>query len=351
MTFFKNTKTALTFSIFTTLIIQTGLAQTSEFFRQQENASLQETSKAFNVFLNENLSEDQRIEAVSKHALVKSPKQLDALKSIVRNTSNSDRIRTTALRKIKHYVKDDIQLYDEVVAWLLNTGTPTMLRKETLETIGSLSFTSFGMQAVPDHLLDIYRKLMDDPIIEYRKTALNFLVLHGDDNAQQRLIRGLQNPAASLLPASESIALLGHDIHGDHYPVIYKVLQETTDKSTKIQAIKVLGNYELAKGDIIDYLNDAKEDRDIRLAAIKTLNAFDQGNFSDYTQPLFEKENTPDELLIYAINAEKYRRILPANRDKESDSFDISVKSLINKDRSDDLIKAAKIYVNTLSVE
>lgn len=331
---------------------------TREDYIKEEQNRIDEVRKGFDVFLNTQLSDGQRINAVESFPTVNDEGQLPRVKRIVRNREESDEVRAMAMAKLSYHTEQDESLYKNVLDWVVDPNTPKLLRLQTLNTLGLLGFTPFGMQAVGDDIISTYRKLVNDNEIEYRRTAFNYLAVRGDDFAQQLLIQGLQNPQQSLLPSSESIAMLSFDIHGDHYPVIFKVMQETNEKATLIEAIRVLGNYAPARPEIIKYLNDQQEDREVRLSAMKTLNAFDQDNFARNVLPLIRNRNTPEELVIYAINAEKYRR--KSNRVRNNkivsgqfvgDSFDQAVQQLNSNSESNSPVgKSANIYLRTLNL-
>jgi len=330
-------------------------AQSSEDFRQQENQRLQAIEKGFEVFLNEQASDKDRIAAVADYPMAKDPKQIAALKTVVGNREASPAIRTKALSSIHYYLQEDEKFYNDVISLLSNNRTPKPLREECLRAVGVLSFSAFGMQVVSEDLLKVYRDLLNDEDILFRRDAYNKLAIGGDDIAQQNLIEGLKNADVRPLPADECIRLLGYDIKGDYYPVIHEVAQNTTELKTKVAAIKVLGNYAPAKSDIITYLNDTNESDEVRLAAIKSLNAFDKENFTTYAESLLQKADAPAEVLIYAINAEKYRRLSPTFKVKEGDTFDQSVKSLLEQkdleNVSTDLVRqSAQNYITTLGL-
>jgi putative ubiquitin-RnfH superfamily antitoxin RatB of RatAB toxin-antitoxin module len=333
-----------------TLSFLEGSAQTEESYKQEEQQRIKEIAAAFDIFINARLPEADRIKAVEKFAFVQDQKQIQSVRDILSDPKNTDALRAVALSKVKHYLQNDEKLFTDVISWLLNPRTSTALRIETLKAVGTIAFSPFGT-SIQDQLQEVYRKLLDDPKVEFRRAAFNYLSVRGDDLAQKKLVDGLQS-AKPPLPLNESIMMLGYDIHGDHYPAVFNVLRETRDKSAKIEAIRVLGNYEPARRTIIDLLLSPREDKEIRMASLKTLNAFDAGNFSNHAKVLFELKGTPDDLLIYSINAEKYRRLLPsANKTKIDDGFNQSVKSLSSQNNSQQVNTAARTYLKALGIE
>ncbi|GJM33358.1 MAG: hypothetical protein DHS20C18_23590 [Saprospiraceae bacterium] len=332
--------------------------KTEADFRREEAERRQEIKKAFDIFINASNAESTRLRAVEKVPTTYDEKQRDLLNRIVRSPNESDAIRAMALNKLKHHLSTDKELLDQIKRWVIDKNTPQMLRKESLNALELVNFSSLGMQGIPDDLLSIYRKLTEDELIEFRRIAFKFLSLRNDDFAQQLLIRGLNNPQNALLPAPESIYYLSYNIHGDYYPVINRVLLETNDNKTKIQALNVLGNYEPARPKILEILNNAQEDEAVRLAAMKTLNAFDKTKFAEYVMPLFQARNTPDDLLAYAISAEKHRRnnnrvrAQKYNNGKyQLDPFDRNVKELYEKSSSSIVKRVANDYLRTLDFE
>lgn len=333
------------------------LAQSSEDYRQQEIRRLEAIKNGFDVFLNQRVSDRERIAAVAAYPIAKDPAQVKALKVTVNNSNASPAIRVVALRSVLDYIQGDGPFFNQVMEYLASPTTPKAFRDECLRSVGVVSFSAFGMQQVAEDILNVYRGLLTDKDINYRRDAYHKLAQGGDDVAQQNLINGLKDAQELPLPADECIRLLAYDIKGDYYPVIHEIAQSTSELKIKVAAIEVLGNYVPAREDIIASLNDTNESKEVRLAALKTLNAFDKENFTLYAEGVLQGPDAPVEVVIYAINAEKYRRLAPGFRQKSGDTFDQTVKALLNRqksqqDTSQDLVrKSALNYLNTLGIE
>ena len=54
----------------------------------------------------------------------------------------------------------------------------------------------------------------------------------------------------------------------EYYPTLYKVLQQTTDEATRLEAIRALGFYQEARGNLISISRNSNEKEEFREAAL-----------------------------------------------------------------------------------
>jgi len=251
-------------------------------------------NQAASQFLNKSLTPAERIKAIEPHAVIYDEKQVEQFENVVLDNEESPEIRAMALNKIYAHVAGDERLRDLAIQWLGDTNAPMVLRQEALQLAAELSFSSMAV-------FDVYQKLLDDPDLQFRVFAFTQLTIHGDARAQQKLIAGLENPETAPLPAPTAIGILSMAVKKEYLPAVYKVFQQTQDEATRLEAIRVLGNYKEARDKLIAISRDSKEKEEFREAALGALYAGDRENVVQYITPILSDKGAPARLQAIAI--------------------------------------------------
>jgi hypothetical protein len=200
---------------------------------------------------------------------------------------------------------------------------------------------------------EVYQKMLDDPDIDFRLFAFTKLIIHGDARAQQKLISGLENPATALLPAPTAIGVLSMSLKKEYYPAVYKVLQQTKDEPTRLEAIRALGHYAEARERIIAISRDGREKEAFREAALGALYGGDRDNIVQYAQPILVDKSATARLQAIAIQMTIDVRQAMTFRinAKQADAYDLLIKN-IAEGKSDikapDVIRVAGKYLQSV---
>ena len=125
-----------------------------------------------------------------------------------------------------------------------------------------------------------------------------FMAMQG---AQQKLINGLENPQSALLPAADAIQILSMSSKKEYYPAVYKVLQQTKDDATRLEAISALGFYKEAREKLVNISRDANEKEQFREAALEALFVGDKDNIVKYASPILSDKSATPHLQIIAV--------------------------------------------------
>lgn len=317
-------------------------AQTQQQIQAQVQQLKAQAKQAASVFLDVRRAEPERLAAARKFSTFYDEAQVALCVKVARSPRESGAIRAVALSKISPYVKADTLLLGDILRWVRDAKTPPALREEALAATQRLSFSFTGMVQARDQILSALRILTADPDLRYREVAFGILASHGDDYAQRLLIDGLEDPGKALLPPEKSVGLLGLALHGDFYPTLYKVMLEPPNEETRVESIRLLGGYAPARETIVGYLSDESESGDVRMAAAGTLNANDPEEFASTILPFVADEGAPDDVRVYGIQAELFRR---AARTRPRDSFDRVVRALAETSSSELVKRVARSYV------
>lgn len=281
------------------------------------------TYKAASQFLNKRLSAAERIKAITPYEVIFDAQQIDQFKRVVLSNEESAEIRATALDKIDNDASADAQIMKLANDWVGNVQAPMVLRRGGLNII---AISTFSSMRVPE----VLQKLLDDPDMDFRIYAYSQLVQHGNDMAQQRLIRGLENPQSANLPAPTAIGILNMAPKKEYYPAVYKVLQTTKDEATRLEAVRALGPYKEAREKLKSISMSASEKPEFREAALGALYSGDKDNIITYTTPILKDKNASPRLQAIAIQMSIDVRQSMAYRAKttKADDYDKLVKDI-----------------------
>jgi HEAT repeat protein len=300
-------------------------------------------TKAADTFLNKRLAPAERLRAIEPYLVIYDEKQLAEFKGVVANAEETPEIRAAALRRVVTHVATDQRLNQLVFQWLGDPAAPKALREEALSTEGALSFQHMNLP-------EVYQKMLDAPELTYRVFAFTKLVTHGDQRAQQLLIRGLENPAEARLPAPTAIGILSMAAKKEFQPAVFKVLQQTKDPETRLEAIGALGGYPEAKQTLIAISRDPNERPEFREAALGALYAGDRDNVVQYVQPILTDDSAPSRLkgigIQMSINvrqAMSYR-----TRAKKADDYDRLIQTIARETKDPDLRQIANLYLEAV---
>ena len=303
--------------------------------------------KAADQFLNKKLSTAERIKVIQPYALIYDENQAEQFKNVVLDEKEPPEIRAMALNKIYRFVPGDERLSALTTEWLGNPQVPKVLRQEALKLEENLSFLSMD---VPD----VYQKMLEAPEPEFRMYAFTRLIVHGDARAQQKLIKGLENPQSALLPVTDAIQILSMSPKKEYYPAVYKVLQETKDEPTRLEAIRALGFYKDAREKLVNISRDANEKGEFREAALEALYAGDRDNIVKYVSPILSDKTATSQLQIMAIQMTINARQPMAYgvKAEQTDEYDLLIKRITeDKTKDPELKKAALEYMQSAGLK
>ncbi len=297
-------------------------------------------NNAAGKFLNNQVSTAQRIKAIEPYDIIYDEGQIEQFRNIVLNDQEQPEIRAMALDKIYQVMPDDKKLVTLSIGWLDNQQAPKVLREEALQVMDNLSFSSMD---VPD----VYQKMLEDPEPEFRLFAFTKLIIHGDARAQQKLIEGLENPPSALLPAPDAIGVLSMALKKEYYPVLNKVLQQTPDEATRLEAIRALGFYQEARGNLISISRNSNEKEEFREAALGALYAGGRENIAEYVLPILTDKSAAPRLQIIGMQMTIDVRQSVSYRIKatKADKFDLLIKKLSTDKSKPDLQQIAIKYI------
>lgn len=319
--------------------------------RAQLDAHRANVAASADVFFDQSLSDDEREKAVQNITAFLDEENVQRAIRAAGDAEESVRIKVLALARIQPYLDREIEFVDDLFNWLGDPSTPREFRRSVADTLNGIMFSSFTMHAKHAEYLTLLRGLLRDPDEELRRLAFSTLIVNGDDEAEQLLLRGLQSQGEALLSPVDSIRILGLNLHGDAFPVLDQVLMNPPDEDSRLEALRLLGSYLPSRDKILEVLNKSEESDTFRLAALQTLNANVPDQFASYTLRIVADERVADTLRTYAIQSEFQRRLARRHEiktlEQATDSFDAEIVKLRESD-SDSVRRLATEYISAL---
>lgn len=324
------------------------LAQnTKDAYKQRIAAYREQLARAAGIFMNDRLSDEERIKAVSQTSEFLSPEHIAQAKKIVQNADESPLIRSVALSKVQSNMPKDLPFTKYVLDLVKNQQTPGLLRNQSLTTVRVLGFSTGKAQSLNDEINETMRQLLKDKNTGYREAALSWLIPRGDEYANRLLIESINRQDQSVLPLAKSIQMLGLKLTSDAYPALHKVLKSSQPDSVKSEAVKLLGAYEPARNELVQLLQNSSANEKMRFSAISALSANKTDKFAEYILPVVTDERAPENLRVYGIRAEMYRRVGSSNKNLrlQSDNFDNAVRNLMRASSSQTIRSVSQQYI------
>jgi hypothetical protein len=149
------------------------------------------------------------------------------------------------------------------------------VRLTALQSLGAARFASPAFPSIQGRYLSTLRQVAEDPNPELRQRVLGILAREKDGFAQQKLLKGLQDPAKALLPPEKALQLLGYDVHADAYPIARDIVRNPPNPTAKREALRLLAADAASAPTFESILRDKNERAEVRqisAAALHSLN-------------------------------------------------------------------------------
>jgi len=213
------------------------------------------------------------------------------LKSLVQNEKESIKIRQEALKKIYKPGGEDEEMLDYLFDVLQNKND--VLKKDALYALQTIKYSSSLLQKKQSAFLSALKTGLYNT--NDKKTYYMLLKALSDANdpfAHEIAIDLLKQEDFSKLSLKQLLQLLKKNVHPQHYPVLHRIMQNTSNTKIKIQLISLLVKHPNSKAKFIQYLGNKKQDIKTRIACAEILMEHDQLSFYSYTKNIiWDKED------------------------------------------------------------
>lgn len=274
------------------------------------------------------------------------PSDNDAAKRLLQilgDQKENTNIRQKALKKLFEFLFQNEEAVQLLIQISSNEQEPVALRRAALQSLLTVRFTSTALAALLPEFRSMLRGLVDSSDPELSQLSIKALATYKDTEVQKLLIEGLEDTRKAKVPDEIAVQLLGNDIHNNFYPVIRKVLQQTTDKNVQREAVVALSGDPESEPIIAQLVGDKDVDSEVRLACLAAVS-----NFKTYpaTEVLKSLATDPTEDHRFRISSLNLLSNLSDVSTLQSDSdFQKALINMVETD-SDDLRKASLHFIS-----
>jgi len=266
-------------------------------------AAQKKQSENIERFLNTSLSIADRKAAFARVPAIQQEEQVKKGRQILKNNQEDSNIRILSMMSLITEIANNNQLLSDIFAIIKNENEVIQLRRQALQALISLNFTSVKLSTRRSEFHTILRELIKDDDKKIRNTSFQILCASGDEYAQRKLLEGLKDNDKALLDPATSIRYLGYDIHAGHLNTIHQVLLSPPNEKTKIAAIRQLGSHAESRNIMVELMKNNEENIQVRKICAATLSINDQEKFEANVTDIILNEKEDESLRAYSIRA------------------------------------------------
>lgn len=123
---------------------------------------------------------------------------------------------------------------------LRDRDQPVEVRLAALQALQAASFSVITFESCRSDYIATLREVAGDPDPELRQRVLGILAREHDGFAQKKLLEGLNDPSAALVPPEKALQLLGYDVHAEAYAAAREVVEKPPNTAAKREALRLL---------------------------------------------------------------------------------------------------------------
>ena len=192
---------------------------------------------------------------------------------------------------------------EQLLAILGDPARSAESRRAALQAIQQLSFNAPLFERIRPALIDILRRVIEDPDERLREMAIEVLAQEKDEYVQRRLIDGIERREEPLVTDEKAIQFLGYDVHAQHFPVIRKLARESADAATRREAVKLL-SADTESAELLAGIYDNKtEEDDVRRASGSALMSLDPLKFEELAKQVVVDDYDAESVRAASLTA------------------------------------------------
>ncbi len=274
--------------------------------KDQLETAQKQNINAIDIFLNQSIPESERLAAFKNSGIFKNADHVHKALEILRNKNQQVDIRAASLKGLIHEVSINDELMDEVISILNNTSEPVELRIVALSVLQATSFSSTIFPLKRPAYMNALRKLIDEKDSRLKEPAMEYLAVNKDSYIQSRLLEGLEDSSKKITEPEVAIQLLSYDLHAEHYPVLRKIANNSSNKNSKKEALRSLAADSESKDLLWKTLRDKSEDPEIRHVCAVALESLKPGEIQAYAKEVILDDGENSDLKTAMLNTLTY---------------------------------------------
>lgn len=168
---------------------------------------------------------------------------------------------------------------DAAVALLADRAAPADERRLALQTLKQAATHHPAYDEWRPRYLEALRTAARSRDRELREAAAATLAQYKDPWIQERLLDGLRDPSAALVPPEDALQLLGYDPHAEVQRVAERIADDPPSPEARREALRVLASDPGSEQRFAELFGDRTESPEVRRLAATALSSIAPGTF------------------------------------------------------------------------
>lgn len=266
-----------------------------------------------------------------------------ALIEIIFGEDEIVRRRIAALDAASVEIGESHELIEKTINLMRDESESAELRKAALGVLQQNSFRSALFAPKRPEYLAALSLVIEDRDEELRELALEILAKEKNEYAQRRLVEGLNDPSAALVPAEKAVQFLGYDVHGNYSALYREVIENPPNDAAKNEAVRLLSADPESRNLLADIFRNKGESPEIRKTGAIALQSIAPTQFELEAKQVVLDEEEDDDLRTVSLTALDQFTITESLA--QDQIFTERVEELQQKPASDQFARAIDKYL------
>lgn len=237
------------------------------------------------------------------------------------------------------------KIVSELVGLVADLKDDPSVRLAALSVLGELSFASVQFQPFAGAYREALRAAATDRDRKLRERILEVLALQKDEYAQRLIVDGLKDKKKALVSTRKGVQYLGYDVHAEHYDLLHRLVEKSTDKKVRNGALRLLAADSGSKDLFHQIVLDKGEDTEARSISATALQSLAPEEFRAAASAVVVDDDDDDDLRTSFLTALQH---------DDAHGLDAglaaNVAGVVSRATSKPLARAARSYINAVEV-
>jgi hypothetical protein len=223
--------------------------------------------------------------------------------SVAKNKKATAKQRITAMAEAPLAVTTSDANLQALISVVRNQAEKPEVRLGAIDTLATAAFSVIAFEPCRNDYIAVLREVAEDPNPEIRESALGLLAAEKDGMAQQKLIKGLKDPAKALVAPEKALQLLSYDVHSEAYAIAREIAANPPNPAAKQEALRLLAADAASAPLFEKVLRDKDELRENRQVAAAALNTLNPKKFQTHARAMLVDKNEYDDIQATSLTA------------------------------------------------
>ena len=321
-------------------------------YKQKMNAEVEKEKiamkKAAAILLNGKKSKKERLKAAANAGTFLDDDEIEKAVTIFRDQKEDPDVKAAVILALTNYAAKNEWFLDQLIGILKDDDTPAPVKNAAISVLQANTFSSPLLASKKPAYKNALQTVVEKQGAgKLKRKAVEYLALDKDEYIQRKLIDGLENRDQEVVKPEVAIQLLSYDLHSDVYPTLKKIVANPPNLRAKKEALRNLSADPSSASLLQETLNNKKEDKEIRHVCAVGLQRLQPELLQNSLKGILTDKKENKELQVALLNTLNYT---PDTQISDNDRhFQSNLESYIKKTSSKKLKNTYKMYINNKS--